>query len=636
MHLPSLAPHRAPCALSWLLVVLLGTAAVRGQVEPSEGAPGIAPLAGARLVPRRALDPGPVSVPPIPADAAEGVRWRLVVKLDDAVRGRATPDGGLRSLVDADLSALGELAATEGLAFRPLLGTPPERLAAVEARAAARSGRAQPDLAGLLRVVAPADVDPSTLALLGERLRGQPGVEFVHLQALGAPPPEDFPPTTSDLSPNQVYMAPDPGFDVASAWAEGWRGQGIRLADCEYGWNLGHEDLVDQPITPEPGQTIHPDVYVMGWDDHGTSVLGVTSAGMNGYGVNGIAPGASVGVYTEWSVEEGPRRETAVMNAVADSAFGDVVLLEMQAFGQGGGLAPAETDPAMFVIVKAGVDAGVVVVAAAGNGSQNLDAAAYFPYRQMGDSGAIIVGAGTASLAHDKLSFSTYGKRVDVQGWGQNVVTLGGNWLTVGGDPDQAYNNGFSGTSSAAALVAGLCCLVQEAAVATGGARLPPRDVRLLLSSTGAPQGLGGNIGPLPQMDGLLAKLPDYFLPRWDDLGGGTPGLLGVPRLTGSGDLTPGSPLSLTLEDGAPLGLALLWLSGDSQPTPFLGGTLHAWPFFSQILLLLDVNGSVTGTVSFPAGQPSGTQLWYQMGVVDVSVPVHGGALSNALMSTTP
>jgi hypothetical protein len=531
--------------------------------------------------------------------------------------------------------ALHQLVLQEGLSFRPLIRTPEPRLHDLERRAEALSGTAQPDLAGMLAVVAPGETD-AELVRLGNLLRSADGVEFAYLQTLGAPPPADVPPVTSDLSPNQLFLDPDPGFDVRTAWMQGWRGAGIRFSDCEYGWNDQHEDLVDQGITPEPSQTIHPNVFSMGWEDHGTSVLGVTSAGMNGYGVNGIAPDASVFTYTEWSVEEGIRRVTAVANALSDSLFGDVVLLEMQAFGAGGGLAPAEVDPAIFLLVKTAVDAGVVVVAAAGNGSQDLDGAAYFTYRQMGDSGAIIVGAGSADTNHDRMPFSTYGSRVDVQGWGEAVVTLGGSWMTVGGDPNQTYTNSFSGTSSAASFIGALCCLIQEAAVATEGMRLPSRDMRLLLASTGIASTQIGGVGPFPQMGAVLEKLPSMFLPRWEDLGGGTSGVNGLPALTGSGDLTPGSPLTLTLSNGAPSNMALVWLSGVSAPTPFLGGTLHAWPFFTQILIGLDATGSVSGTVTFPSGQAAGTMIWYQMAVVDSSVPVFGGSLSNGVVSTSP
>lgn len=590
----------------------------------------------AQTVPRRIpLDAGPVTATPVPSAFRDLVDRRLIIKLADPLVGRAQPDGTVESRIGAPLTGLHELSEVEGLSFQPLIRTSESRLRDLEQRAARLSGRQQPDLASLLTVMAP-DEDVAELVRLGNLLRELDEVEFAYLQTLGAPPPADIPPLTSDLSPNQVYLGPDPGFDVMAAEVQGWTGAGIRFSDCEYGWNLQHEDLVDQAVVTEPGQTIHPSVFAMGWDDHGTSVLGVTSAGVNGYGMNGIAADASVFAYPEWSVEEGPRRATCVANALSDSQFGDVVLLEMQAFGPGGGLAPAEVDPAIFMLVKTATDAGVVVVAAAGNGAQNLDSAPYFAYRQMGDSGAIMVGAGSADIGHDRLSFSTFGSRVNVQGWGELVVTLGGSWLTVGGDPDQAYSNSFSGTSSAASIIGGLCCVLQEAAVATGGQRLPPRDLRLLLASTGLPSSQIGGVGTAPQMAAALKKLPSLFLPRWEDLGGGTAGSNGIPQLIGEGDLTPNAPLTLTLVDGAPSNLALVWLSGGTTPTSFIGGTLHAWPFFAQILVALDSTGSVSGTVLYPPGQPAGTKIWYQIGVVDAAVPGFGGALSNAIVSTSP
>ncbi len=571
---------------------------------------------------------------PLPPTAGPAQR-RLIIKVIDGLQARALPDGSLSSLVGAKLAGLGDLAREEGLQFAPLLGTPDRRLKELALRAEILTGVAQPDLGGLLAVQLEKDGLEDMLRV-GARLRAMPSVEFAYLQTLGAPPPGDIPPMTSNLSVNQLFLGGNPGFQINFAWSQGYRGAGIRLTDCEYGWNTDHEDLVDVGVTPEPGQTIHPDVISMGWDDHGTSVLGLTSASKNSYGLTGIAWESSVFTYPEWTVEEGPRRETAVANALADSAFGDVVVLEMQAFGPGGGLAPAEVDPSLFLIVKVGVDAGVVVVAAAGNGSQNLDSAAYFNYRAMGDSGAIIVGAGTADVSHDAMNFSSYGERVDVQGWGEIVVSLGGSWLIIGGDPNQAYTNSFNGTSAATALIGGLVCQLQGAAVALGGARLPPRDIRLLLASTGLAQGSGGWVGPLPQMGAALAKLPSLFAPRWEVLGGGTPGQNGVPTLIGDGDLTPGSPLQLSLDQGTPSGLALLWLSGDSAPASFLGGTLHAWPFFAQIFVALDANGSVTGSLPFPSGQAPGTKVWYQMGVLDPTVSTFGGALSNAVVSTAP
>ena len=185
--------------------------------------------------------------------------------------------------------------------------------------------------------------------------------------------------------------------------------------------------------------------------------VGISAAPGNGYGIDGTVEDAVIYTYPEWTVEAGYRRVTAITNAIAASEVGDVVLLEMQTTGDGGDYGPAELDPAVWTVVKAGSDAGVVIVAAAGNGSQDLDSPAYAPYMARGDSGAIIVGAGSPDAAHNRLGFSTYGSRVNVQGWGGAVFTLGyGHFATYGGDPNQRYTDYFSGTSSASAMVAQL------------------------------------------------------------------------------------------------------------------------------------------------------------------------------------
>ena len=73
----------------------------------------------------------------------------------------------------------------------------------------------------------------------------------------------------------------------------------------------------------------------------------------------------------------------------------------------------------------------MIVVAAAGNGNQDLDGSLYNFYSNRGDSGAIIVGSGSASSSHRKISSSTFGSRVDVQAWGETVFTTGYGFLLV-------------------------------------------------------------------------------------------------------------------------------------------------------------------------------------------------------------
>jgi hypothetical protein len=168
----------------------------------------------------------------------------------------------------------------------------------------------------------------------------------------------------------------------------------------------------------------------------------------------------------------------------------------------GSNYGPAELDQSVWTVVKNATDAGILVVGAAGNGNQDLDSATYGAYRARGDSGAIIVGAGSSTTQHSKLSFSTFGSRVNVQGWGGSVFTLGyGNYAQQGGDPRQSYTSSFSGTSSASPFIAASCAALQGFAVANVGRRLTPFEMRGILTSTGWPQqGAGGQIGPFPNL----------------------------------------------------------------------------------------------------------------------------------------
>ena len=462
-----------------------------------------ASLAGAAdLQPRLPLSDQPLLV-------HEGFDHRLIVKFDDAIRVRADGTDRVWSQTGADLGEVHLLAARHGLTFEQLIHLPEATLQEIEDRAADHSGIAQPDLAGML-IVRQEVPDEARLTAIGDALQRLDRVEFAYLQILGVEPPEDIPPTTPNLTAFQTYRGPDPGINIFYALMWGVTGAGVRLSDCEYGGNADHEDLTDIDLHLEPGQTIHPNVYTYEWDEHGTAVLGETSAVTNSYGCQGMVPDAEVYTWPEWTVEESYRRVTCITNAIASSAVGDVVLLEMQTTGAGGGYGPAELDPAVWTVVKNGADAGVIVVGAAGNGNQNLDSTAYQEYMNRGDSGAIIVGAGSSTTAHNKLSFSTYGSRVNVQGWGQNVFTLGyGGYAEYGGDKNQRYTSSFSGTSSASPFVASACVSLQSLALSTTGVPLSPSELRQLLIDTGIPQGSGGHIGPLPDMRAAIEMYYD-------------------------------------------------------------------------------------------------------------------------------
>jgi hypothetical protein len=430
----------------------------------------------------------------------------LAVKFGDEVRARAQLDGSVAGAPGSDIAEAAALVSEVGARFRQLIRSDEGVLAALESRAAARSGRAQPDLAGMLAV----ELDGAStaeLAALGERLQRLACVEFASLNARGVPPPGDIAPPTPNLVAQQTYRVDPPGLDGAYMTAVGATGSGVRLSDCEYGWNGAHEDLVDIDIHPEPGQTPSGFVIQLGWHEHGTAVIGETSSVHNAYGCSGFVADATVYTYPEHTVQQGARRETCIANALSASADGDVVMLEMQN-GLG---APAEADATVWVVVKTGTDAGVIVVGAAGNGAGDLDSSAFAAYRALGDSGAIVVGGGIANALHDQWQPSTYGSRVDVQGWAENVFTLGyGSFAAYGNDPNQYYIAAFGGTSAATPFAASACVAVEDWSKTNLGVTLTSVEMRALLVQTGIPQGIATqlhHIGPFPDVQAAIEQL---------------------------------------------------------------------------------------------------------------------------------
>jgi hypothetical protein len=357
------------------------------------------------------------------------------------------------------------------------------------------------------------------LMVLAGQLKTLKGVEYVSLMdSSPIPPPNDIAPVTPNFEPNQGYLNENPGVNMAYAWNLGLNGSGIRIRDVEYGFNKNHEELVDRNAFVFPGMTVSSSVSA-GYIEHGTAVLGIMYADKGDYGISGMASGAKeVVFFPEWQ-ESGYDRVTAVSTAIENSVAGDIVVYEMQTNGAQGGYCLAEYDDPIWSLTKAATDAGIIVVAAAGNGREDLDSDPYADFRDRGDSGAIIVGAGSSGTSHDRLSYSTYGKRVDLQGWGQNVITSGyGSLIKVGGDFNQSYTT-FNGTSSATPIVASCAVVLQSYYHGLSGNYLTPLQMRDILKQTGIPQGAGvaGNIGPLPDMEAAIIKIFDDYSSDIDD-----------------------------------------------------------------------------------------------------------------------
>jgi hypothetical protein len=254
----------------------------------------------------------------------------------------------------------------------------------------------------------------------------------------------------------------------------GGQGAGVRVIDCERGWRFTHEDLGVNQSGIVYGSSLSTS------EPHGTAVLGILSADTNIFGVQGIAPDAVVSASSFYPDND---EATTIKKAAERLSAGDVILLERHnpgpnSHGSGQqGYIPIEWWYHTFVAIKEAVAKGIVVVEAAGNGWENLDDPIYdrpltgFPPEWRNpfnprnpSSGAVIVGAGapppgTHSRNHgidrSRLSFSCWGSRVDVQGWGEEVTSTGHNGDLQGGTLDLYYTDTFNGTSSASPIVTG-------------------------------------------------------------------------------------------------------------------------------------------------------------------------------------
>lgn len=375
---------------------------------------------------------------------------------------------------------------------------------------------------------------------LQERLLGEPGVRRVEIQARPVPAVQrDFsirrlqcesaaasllPIPTPDFESHQVYLEAAPeGIDARSGWSRpGGFGDNIRIIDIEYGWNFAHEDLLDHQIGVIHGAN--------GLSDHGTAVLGILSGDSNGHGVTGIVPAAVVGAASaiydfslqRWSAGRAIEFASRFLSA------GDILVLEMHAPGPRStghgqeGFLPVEFWADDHAAIQMAVAQGIYVVEAAGNGGEDFDHPIYGGrLSRAADSGALMIGGGASAWQPDplsRLSWSNYGERLDLQGWGSDIVTTGGR------EPDyhdlfdhpygsRCYTQSFGGTSGATPIVAGAVAAIAGSLKAAGQPPLPPNEMRRLLIATGTPQRpsasapLSQAIGPLPNLAAALTQL---------------------------------------------------------------------------------------------------------------------------------
>ena len=431
----------------------------------------------------------------------------------------AAPTGRIVLQYEAGVTAddRARIAALAGAPARPRVA------AAVLQRAAAKARGPLPALADLARYAVidaaggarPADRE--TLVRLAARLAADPAVRLAFLEPRAVPaalgfdaftgrapaPAATLAAATSDTTPDfslqQGYLdaAPD-GIGARAVWSiPGGRGAGVAVVDVEGAWLWEHEDL------PEPFLDLGVHSEELSWRNHGTAVVGQIRGLDNDLGVDGLVPDADVGGSSIF----GQGFPQALLAAAAHLQPGDIVLIELHAPGPNSndsgsqfGYVPMEFWQDNFDAIRALTDLGIIVVEAAGNGQQDLDDPVYLGLfdREQRDSGAIMVGA-TDGSALWPAWFTNHGGRVDLSGWGEDVVTCGYGDLQ-GGQETAWYTARFAGTSSASPIVVGAVASLQGMVAAQTGLHLDAGLARTILRQTGTPVQGDQQVGPRPDL----------------------------------------------------------------------------------------------------------------------------------------
>lgn len=252
-------------------------------------------------------------------------------------------------------------------------------------------------------------------------------------------PPKDPPTQPAQVTPWGVDR-----IDADEAWDTS-TGVGITVAVIDTGIDKDHPDLAANIVGGKNYVSIRGTVDASAWDDdngHGTHCAGIIAALDNTIGVVGVAPNAHL-----YAVKVLNKRGTGYMSDViagiewaasvdvdtsSNTDYVDVISMSLSG-PYSSNLADA---------VAAAIDAGIVVVAAAGNAGT---APVAYPALCTG-----VIGVGATDSSDELVYFSNYGTGLDIVAPGVSIYST--------------YKNGgyttMSGTSMACPHVAGTVALV--------------------------------------------------------------------------------------------------------------------------------------------------------------------------------
>ncbi len=239
------------------------------------------------------------------------------------------------------------------------------------------------------------------------------------------------------------------------------RGAGVTVAVVDSGVDLRHPDLVGQ-VRHDGYDFVDNDADPSDENGHGTHVAGVIAAADDGSGVVGIAPAAQILPVRVMNHEGwGSQEQIAAGIRFATERQVDVINLSI-----GATLYPADearvTESPVTMAVQQALDAGIVVVVAAGND--------FVPFPNIvayTNPEVLLVAASDEQDA--RAPFSNTGPWVDVVAPGQHIYATLPTYpvyLTADLPPDERFQPDYdylSGTSQAAPHVTGMVALLLAA-----------------------------------------------------------------------------------------------------------------------------------------------------------------------------
>jgi len=255
----------------------------------------------------------------------------------------------------------------------------------------------------------------------------EPNIVYTADFARPRPTPTSSPTPTPTASPTPPVATGDK-FDysktimnVQTAWAITKGGAEPVVAVVDSGADVDHPDLIANLVQGYDfyNGDSNPD------DDggHGTHVSGTIAAGLNGFGAAGVAPNSKL-MPLKFLGASGSGDTADAISAI-NYAVDNGAKVISNSWGSSG------YSSLLNSAIQRAISRGVIVVAAAGNKSQNNDSSPYYPASYTG----VLTVASTDS-SDNMSSFSSYGvNSVEIAASGSNIYNtyLNGGYATLSG-----------------------------------------------------------------------------------------------------------------------------------------------------------------------------------------------------------